>query len=143
MTTTNAKEVLKQYQLKMAKVDEIQEECDKFMTRATKMTASFNASSVISTTISDKVSTNAVKIADLKNEWQELLLEAEKEKIKLYRVIMKIDEPYRKILVARYIHRKDFEEIAESLNYSYSWIIHKHKIAVEKFDEVLQNYDKE
>ena len=138
MTTTNAKELLRQYQLKMAKVDEIEDECDKFMTRATKMTASFNASSIISTTTSDKVSTNAVKIADLKKEWQELLIDAEQEKIKLYKMLMKIDEPFRKILVERYIHRKDFEEIANDLKYSYSWTIHNHKIAIEKFDEILQ-----
>lgn len=133
------KDELNQYRFKAKRSEEAREEYDKFMTRATKMTASFSESTARTNKTSDKVGENAVALADLKNEWEKRWLEAERERLKIVDRINHIEEPHRTILMERYVHEKNFEEISVELKYSYAWTTHLHGEALLKFQEFLES----
>lgn len=132
----NAKEELNQYRFKAKKANQQRIEYDEFMTRATKMTASFSESTARTNRISDKVGENAIELADLKAEWERLWVEAERERLNIVESINQMDEPYRTILMERYVHEKNFEEISVELRYSYAWTTHLHGEALQKFEEL-------
>lgn len=131
----NAKQELNQYRFKVKRAEESHEEYERFMTRATKMTASFSETTARTNKTSDKVGENAIKMAELKTEYENRWLEAEKERLKIADRINQIDEPYRTILMLRYIHEKNFEEISVELHYSYAWTTHLHGEALQKYEE--------
>lgn len=136
MTT---KEILNQYRFKIKKAEEAKDEFDKFMTRATKVTATLSEATSRSNVPSDKVGDNAVIIADLKNEWEKRWLDAERERLTTVDMINKISEPYRTILMERYVHQKNFEEISVQLKYSYAWTTHLHGEALQEFEKCFKN----
>ena len=140
MTT---KEILNQYRFKAKKAEQTREEYDQFMTRATKMTASFGESAGHTNRVSDKVGENAIKLADLRAEWEKNWLEAERERLNIVELINQVDEPHRTILMERYIHEKNFEEISVELKYSYAWTTHLHGEALQKIAEYIANHIKE
>lgn len=137
----NAKEELNQYRFKAKKAEEAREEYENFMTRATKMTASLSETTARTNKTSDKVGQNAVAMADLKTEWEKRWLEAERERLNIVDMINFMDEPYRTILMERYIHQKNFEEISVDLHYSYAWTTHLHGEALQKFHERRREED--
>ena len=134
----NAKEILNQYRFKAKKAEEAREEYDKFMTRATKMTAAFTETTSRTNMTTDKVGDNAAALADLKKTWENLWIEAERERLRIVDSINQIEEPYRTILMARYIQEKNFEEISVELKYSYAWTTHLHGEALQKFEEWIK-----
>lgn len=136
-----AKEELNQYRFKAKKAEEAREEYENFMTRATKMTASLSETTARTNKTSDKVGQNAVAMADLKTEWEKRWLEAERERLNIVDMINFMDEPYRTILMERYIHQKNFEEISVDLHYSYAWTTHLHGEALQKFHERRREED--
>ena len=123
----NPKEELGQYKFKIKKVSEALDEYERFKERAEKVTAIISDNPAHSNKISDKVGDNASKMADLNKEYQDRWLEAERERLNLVDKINRIDEPYRTILVERYIHEKSFEQIAVEMAYSYDWTAHLHR----------------
>lgn len=133
------KEALNQYRFKAKRAEEAREEYDKFMTRATKVTASFGDTTARTNKTSDKVGENAVKLADLKTEWEKRWLDAECERLKIVDTINQVEEPHRTILMERYVHERNFEEISVQLKYSYAWTTHLHGEALQKFQEVLES----
>ena len=124
MTT---KEELSQYKYKAARVQEALEEYENYLTRATKMTAIMSQCASHTNSIGDKVGANAAAMADLDKEYQNRWIEAERERIKLVDKINAVDEPYRKLLIERYIHEKTFEQIAVEMAYSYDSAVHLHR----------------
>lgn len=135
------KDELNQYRFKAKRAEQAHDEYDKFMTRATKMTATFSESTAHTNKTSDKVGDNAIILADLKQEWETRWLEAERERLCIVDRINKIDEPYRTILMLRYVQEKNFEEISVELKYSYAWTTHLHGEALQKFQDYLESLD--
>lgn len=129
----DAKEILNQYRFKAKKAKQMEDEYDKFMTRATKVTASFDETSSHSNKISDKVGDNAIKLVEIREKWRTLWVDAERERLTIVDRINKLDEPYSTILMLRYVQEKKFEQIAFEMNYSYDWITHLHGEALDKF----------
>lgn len=137
----NAKDELNQYRFKVKKAEEAREEYDKFMTRATKMTAAFGETTGRTNITSDKVGENAAALADLKAEWEKRWIEAERERLEIVNNINHIEEPYRTVLMERYIHEKNFEEISIDMKYSYAWTTHLHGDALEKYQVYMNKRD--
>ena len=132
----NPKEELSQYKFKIKKVSEALEEYERFKERAEKITAIISDNPAHSNKISDKVGDNASKMADLNREYQDRWLEAERERLTIVTKINAIVEPYRTILMERYVHDKSFEQIACEIGYSYDRTIHLHGEALQEFEKV-------
>ena len=122
----SAKDELSQYKFKAKRVQEALEEYEKYLDRATKVTAMMDENPAKTNMNSDKVGNNAAIMADLNNEYKERWVEAERRRLELVDNINKLKEPYRTILIERYIHDKNFENIAVELGYSYDRTIHLH-----------------
>lgn len=131
---SSAKEELKQAYYKFKKADEMLEEYQKFKTRAEKMTATMSDSTARTNRTSDKVGENAVKMADLKDKYNTLLLDAENEQVRIIQELNKVCEPYRTVLYKRYVQRQNFETIASEMYYSYITIIKMHGEALIKYE---------
>ena len=132
----SAKEELSQYKFKAKRVQEALEEYEKYLDRATKVTAMMDENPAKTNMNSDKVGNNAAIMADLNNEYKERWVEAERRRLELVDNINKLKEPYRTILIERYIHDKNFENIAVELGYSYDRTIHLHGEALQEFDKI-------
>ncbi len=134
----SAKDELKQYKFKLEKANEALEEYELAKLRAEKVTAMMGDAPARSKgKTSDKVGENASKMADLLNEYQKRYLEAEAERLEVYNKINIVPEPYRTILVKRYIYHRPFEQIAFDLGYSYRQIIRYHGLALQVYEEKL------
>ena len=131
-----AKEELSQYKYKVKKVQDSLEEYEMYMARATKMTAILSESPAKTNLNSDKVGDNATKLADLDKEYHERWLAAEKERLEIVDKINQVDDPYRTLLIERYVHDKSFERIADEMKYSYDHVIHLHGDALALFEKV-------
>ena len=132
----SAKDELSQYKFKAKRVQEALEEYEKYLDRATKVTAMMDENPAKTNMNSDKVGNNAAIMADLNNEYKERWVEAERRRLELVDNINKLKEPYRTILIERYIHDKNFENIAVELGYSYDRTIHLHGEALQEFDKI-------
>ena len=132
----NPKEELNQYKFKIKKVSEALEEYERFKERAEKITAIISDNPAHSNKISDKVGDNATKMADLNKEYQDRWLEAERERLNIVEKINKVAEPYRTILMERYVHDKSFEQISCEISYSYDRTIHLHGEALKEFENL-------
>lgn len=133
MTT---KEELSQYKFILKRVDEALQEYEQYKARAEKVTSIISDNPSHSNKISDKVGDNASMMADLNTEYKERWLTAERKRLELVDKINKIEEPYRTILMARYVQDKSLEEISVFMSYSYEYIRHLHGEALQKYSEV-------
>ena len=129
------KEELSQYKFILKRVNETLQEYEEYKLRAEKMTAIISDNPSHSNKVSDKVGDNASKMADLEKEYQNKWLDAERMRLDLVDNINKIDEPYRTLLMARYIQDKTLEQISVDMNYSYEYIRHLHGEALQKYEE--------
>lgn len=131
---SSAKEELKQAYYKFKKADEMLEEYQRFKARAEKITATMSDSTARTNKTSDKVGDNAIKMADLKDKYNTLLLDAENEQVRIIQELNKVCEPYRTVLYKRYVQRQNFETIASEMYYSYITIIKMHGEALIKYE---------
>lgn len=134
----SAKDELKQYQFKLEKANEALEEYNLAKIRAEKVTAMMeqSPSRPIGKT-SDKVGQNVAKMVDILAEYEKRYMNAEKERLEIYNKINVTPEPYRTILVKRYLHHKPFEVIASDLGYSYRQIIRYHGYALQVYEKKM------
>lgn len=130
-----AKEELRQYKYLKDKVQETLDEYERYKTRAEKMT------SIISDMprggkSSDKVADNAVAMADLSRQYEELWIRAEQGKFKIERKIYVVSEPHQTLLRKRYLQDMNFEKIADEMGYTYNTITHMHGEALEEYKKI-------
>jgi hypothetical protein len=78
------------------------------------------------------------KIADIESSLQNDMTELISLKEKAMRIIDRIDIPeYRSLLIHRYICGKKWEQVADSMGYSYVHIVHRlHPKALKKLGEI-------
>lgn len=137
-----AKEELKQYRYARYKVDDALLEYQKYKTRAEKMTSVISGEPKGGGIRSDKVGDNASAMADMAREYEQRWIQAEQSKLELEKRLDKIPEPHRTLLHLRYIENKDFNEIAEGMNYSYVRVTHLHGEALMIYEkEIMTNVD--
>ena len=139
----SAKDELKIYQSKVKEVDRTIKEYEKFMTRATKMTAVMSEMTSRSNLPSDKVADNAAKMADLAKEYENRWHEAELTRIKLVDEINKVEGVLSDILYDLYIEGLSLEQTAQDIHYSYERTAHLHGIALQVFERRNENANNE
>lgn len=135
----NPKDELRKYQNKIKDVDRTITEYEKFMTRATKMTAVMSEMSARTSLPSDKVGENAIKMADLANEYVEKWNEAERTRIHLISEIDKVGGILADILYDLYVEGLTLEQTAQDIHYSYERTAHLHGIALQAFKKRNEN----
>lgn len=135
----NAKEELNQYKFIKGRVQEALEEYERFKERAEKMTTIISDNPSHTNKTSDKVGDNASAMADLNREYKDRWLIAERKRLELVDSINKVQEPYRTILMGRYIQDKNFEQIACEMSYSYDRTIHLHGEALKIYEMLAYN----
>lgn len=133
------KDELKQYKFKLMKVDEALEEYERFKTRAEKVTTVFSGIASRTNKTSDKVGDNVAIMADIASKYQQRWRDAELERLALLDKIRCVDEPYRTILVMRYVQNKNFECIATEIGYSYKQILRYHGQAIRLLDSNIND----
>lgn len=130
----SAKDELRRYQAKIKDVDRTIKEYEKFMTRATKMTAIMSEMTARSNLPSDKVGDNAIKMADLAKEYEERWHEAERTRMNLVAEIDKVGGVLGDVLYDIYIEGLSLEQTAQDIHYSYERTAHLHGIALQVFE---------
>lgn len=139
----SAKDELRRYQAKIKDVDRTVKEYEKFMTRATKMTAIMSEMTARSNLPSDKVGDNATKMADLAKEYEERWHEAEHTRISLVSEIDKVGGVLGDVLYDIYIEGLSLEQTAQDIHYSYERTAHLHGIALQVFERRNENVNNE
>ena len=129
-----AKEELRLYKSKVKDVDRTIKEYEKFLTRATKMTATLSDMTARTNTTSDKVGDNVAKMADLAMEYKERWHEAERTRMRLVSEIDKVGGTLGDILYDLYIEGLSLEQTAADIKYSYERTAHLHGIALQLFE---------
>lgn len=130
----NPKEELRQYKNKVKDVDRTLKEYDKFMTRATKMTAVMSQMAARTNLPSDKVGDNAAKMADLSQQYADKWFEAERTRERLVAEINKVGGVLADVLYDLYIEGLTMEQTAQDVHYSYDSTVHLHGIALKSFE---------
>ena len=123
----SAKEELRKYKEKVKDVDRTIREYEKFMTRATKMTAVMSEMTSRSNIPSDKVGDNAIKMADIAKEYEQRWFEAERTRMQLTAEIDKVGGVLGDILYDLYIEGLSLEATAADVKYSYEHTAHLHR----------------
>ena len=83
--------------------------------------------------------TEAEKLSDLIDKFNELMntiIEEKKKQERIVEKVNKIEFPYRNILYKVYIQGKSLVTVASEMNYSYVHICREHGIALNKFDDM-------
>ena len=83
--------------------------------------------------------TEAEKLSELMDKFDELMNTIIEEKRKQERIVEKVNKiefPYRNILYKVYIQGKSLVTVASEMNYSYVHICREHGIALNKFDDM-------
>lgn len=83
--------------------------------------------------------TEAEKLSELMDKFDELMNIIIEEKRKQERIVEKVNKiefPYRNILYKVYIQGKSLVTVASEMNYSYVHICREHGIALNKFDDM-------
>ena len=138
-----AKEELKQYLDKVRNCDRTIKEYEKYLTRATKMTAIMSEMASRTNLPSDKVGDNAAKMADLTMEYSARWFDAEKTRMELVKEIDKVGGVLGDILYDLYIEGLDMTKTAEDVKYSYDRATHLHGIALQVFERRNDNVNNE
>lgn len=129
-----AKEELSSFKWAYKRVEDTLKEYEDYKLRAEKMTTLISDNPAHSNKVSDKVGDNASAMADIESEYQGRWLQAEQEKNKIEKRLEIVKEPYRTLLIARYVKLKTFEEIAVDMGYSYDRTIHLHGEALKEYE---------
>lgn len=83
--------------------------------------------------------TEAEKLSELMDKFDELMntiIEEKKKQERIVEKVNKIEFPYRNILYKVYIQGKSLVTVASEMNYSYVHICREHGIALNKFDDM-------
>ena len=83
--------------------------------------------------------TEAEKLSELMDKFDELMNTIIEEKRKQERIVEKVNKiefPYKNILYKVYIQGKSLVTVASEMNYSYVHICREHGIALNKFDDM-------
>lgn len=89
-----------------------------------------------SRTVYDNEAEKLASLMDKFNELMDIVIREKEKQRKIVEIINKIDFPYRNILFKVYIQEKSLVTVASEMHYSYRDLCRKHRIALNKFDEM-------
>ena len=127
------KDELQDFYHKKTEGKRILEQYEKLFTNATKVTSTFSQSEGRTNLSSDKVGANAILMADLRREYLDLFVQIEEQKLNLYQRLLKLPQPYGKILWLKLVEDWKFDSIAVEIKRSTRHTIRLYKRALEMF----------
>ena len=121
----------------MAKdIKAVEDEIERLMTVATKMTPNYDVSP-ISGTPRNKIEDAIEKIEDYRGRLSKLLLRNLDKKDKCLRKVERIEpQSLQKILIYYYFQDMTMEKTAEAIDKSYQWTYEMFKTALDKYSEI-------
>jgi len=128
-----SKKYLEEIQDLEARIKEKEEDIQDLWEAATFITTPSGTEPVQTSNISDKVGTNAVKIAAMVQELEQMKAIFISERAKRIKAIDAIEKTlHRTILRQKYVKYKELTDIAEEIGYSYQYIVEQHGEALKK-----------
>lgn len=136
MTVTEAKRELEPLKDMAKDIKAVQNEIERIMTIATKMTASFDPVN-ISGTPKNKMEEALMKLEEYRGRLSNKVIEEVEYCMKCREKVDKIDtRTLRAILDYYYFQDKTLEKTAELIEHSYQWTYELYKTALEKYAEI-------
>ncbi len=84
----------------------------------------------------DKLERNVIKLVDLIEDYQKEVAEAMETRKEITDLIYSLDNvDYIKVLELKYLHFKNWYDIAEIMGYSYKYTLKVHRLAINKIEK--------
>lgn len=136
MTPKEAKRELHQLKDMSKDIQSVENEIERLMTVATKMTTAFDPIN-ISGTPTNKMEEAIIKLEDYRGRLSNLILDDLEFKNRCFDIVTKIEpRSLQKILLYYYFQDKTMEQTAELIGKSYQWTYELYKTALEKYAEI-------
>jgi len=136
MTREEAKNELKPIKHMESRIRSIEQEIERLMTVATKMTPNYEGSR-ISGTPKNKIEEATIKIEEYRNKLSKTLIKSLDHKNKCLNKVEKIEiGTLRTILILYYFQDKTLEQTAEEIEKSYQWTYELFKTALDEYAKI-------
>ena len=136
MTREDAKRELRPIKEMESRIRSIEEEIERLMAVATKMTPTYDGDRV-SGTPKNRIEEATIRIEEYRGKLSKLLLKSLDYKNTCLSKIEKIETPtLRTILILYYFQNKTFEQAAEEMDRSYRWFYEMYKTALDEYAKI-------
>lgn len=136
MTRDEAKRELKPIKEMESRIRSIEEEIERLMTVATKMTPNYDGNKVTGSP-RNKIEEATIKIEEYRAKLNKILLKSLDYKNRCLNKVERIElGTLRTILILYYFQNKTFEQVAEELDKSYQWTYELYKTALEEYAKI-------
>lgn len=136
MTREEAKRELKPIKEMESRIRSIEEEIERLMAVATKMTPNYDANKVTGTP-KNKIEEATIKIEEYRSKLSKLLLNSLDYKNRCLNKVEKIETgTLRTILILYYFQNKTLEQAAEEMEKSYRWTYDIYTSALDAYAEI-------
>lgn len=137
MTREEAKRELRPIKDMESEIRSIEEEIERLMAIATKMTASYDGDR-ISGTPKNKIEEATIKIEEYRGKLNKALLKSLDYKNRCLNKVEKIEiQTLRTILILYYFQNKTLERTAEEIDRSYRWTYEMFTTALDEYAKIL------
>lgn len=136
MTREDAKRELRPIKEMESRIRSIEEEIERLMAVATKMTPNYDANKVTGTP-KNKIEEATIKIEEYRSKLSKLLLNSLDYKNRCLNKVEKIETgTLRTILILYYFQNKTLEQAAEEMEKSYRWTYDIYTSALDAYAEI-------
>jgi len=136
MTRDEAKKELRPIKLMESQIRSIEEEIERLMAVATKMTPTYDANKV-SGTPRNRIEEATIKIEEYRSKLSKMLLKSLDYKNMCLNKVSQIEiGTLRTILIFYYFQDKTLEQTAEELDHSYQWTYELFKSALDEYAKI-------
>ena len=136
MTREEAKRELKPIKDMESRIRSIEEEIERLMTAATRMTPSYDGDKV-SGTPRNRIEEVTIRIEEYRGKLNKVLLKSLDYKNRCLNKVERIDRTtLRTILILYYFQNKTLEQTAEELDRSYQWTYELFTIALDEYAKI-------
>jgi hypothetical protein len=136
MTRDEAKRELKPIKEMESRVRSIEQEIERLMAVATKMTPTYDGDRV-SGTPKNRIEEAAIKIEEYRGKLAKALIKSLDHKNKCLNKVEKIERgTFRTILILYYFQNKTLEQVAEEIERSYQWTYEMFTMALDEYAKI-------
>jgi len=136
MTRDEAKKELRPIKLMESQIRSVEEEIERLMAVATKMTPTYDANKVTGTP-KNRVEEATIKIDEYRAKLSRMVLKSLDYKNRCLNKVEKIETgTLRTILIYYYFQNKTLEQTAEELDHSYQWTYELFKSALDEYAKI-------
>jgi len=136
MTREEVKRELKPIKVMESQIRSIEEEIERLMAVATKMTPNYEGDRITGTP-RNKIEEATIKIEEYRGKLSRMLIKHLDYKNNCLNKVEKIGTgTLRTILILYYFQDKTFEEVAEAMGRSYQWTYEVYKMALDEYAKI-------